>query len=94
MTSPAGQSLLRHGLQTGGVLLVDGVRADERGLLGLDDFVAGLDALRPILRSDTVSLSLEVCLLRFSFFLNQWWKNYSYGLAGVFFSVLAFLSCA
>jgi hypothetical protein len=46
VTSPASQCLLGHGLQTGRVLLVDGVGADEDGLLGLDDFVAGLDALR------------------------------------------------
>jgi hypothetical protein len=46
VTSPASQSLLGHGLQTRGVLLVDGVGADKDGLLGLDDFVAGLDTLR------------------------------------------------
>jgi len=46
MASSASQSLLSHSLQTSGVLLVDGVGADERGLLGLDDFVAGLNALR------------------------------------------------
>lgn len=46
VTGPASQSLLCHGLQTRGVLLVDGVGANEDGLLGLDDLVAGLDALR------------------------------------------------
>jgi hypothetical protein len=50
MTSPASQGLLGHSLQARGVLLVNGVGADEDSLLGLDDFVAGLDALRPTQR--------------------------------------------
>jgi hypothetical protein len=50
MASPASQGLLGHSLQARGVLLVNGVGADEDGLLGLDDFVAGLDALRPTQR--------------------------------------------
>lgn len=48
MTSPASQSLLGHGLQASGVLLVDVVSLDERRLLRLDDLVAGLNALRPV----------------------------------------------
>jgi hypothetical protein len=55
VASPAGQSLLGHGLQACGVLLVDGVGADEDGLFGLDDFVAGLDALRTTITRMIVS---------------------------------------
>jgi hypothetical protein len=53
--SPASQSLLGHRLQTCGMLLVDGVGADEDGLLGLDDVVAGLDALRTTITRMIVS---------------------------------------
>lgn len=83
VTSAASQSLLGHGLETSGVFLVDGVGADEDGLLGLDDFVAGLDALRPTRR-------IVSTLLRFAI---SGGRIVSYGLAGIFFSVLAFLSC-
>jgi len=65
VTSPASQRLLGHGLQTRGVLLVNGVGADEDGLLGLDDFVAGLNALRTTRR--LCQYSAVVCY--------QWWKN-------------------
>lgn len=46
MASLASESLLGQGRETRGVLLVDMVRLDERRLLGLDDPVAGLNALR------------------------------------------------
>lgn len=51
VSSPSGQRLLGDSLQACGVLLVDGVGPDERRLLGLDDLVAGLNALSTIGRS-------------------------------------------
>lgn len=46
VASSASQRLLGHSLQASGVLLVDSVCPDQRRLLGLDDLVAGLNALR------------------------------------------------
>lgn len=86
VTGPASQSLLCHGLQTRGVLLVDGVGANEDGLLGLDDLVSGLDALRTTRPKD--------CQYYCAGCLSVVEELGTYGLAGIFFSVLAFLSCA
>lgn len=46
VTSSAGKRLLCDGLETSGMLLVDGVCPNEDRLLRLNDLVAGLNALR------------------------------------------------
>ena len=89
MASPASQSLLGHGLQARGMLLVDGVGPDERGLLGLDDFVTGLNALRSARAKKEKTVSAV-----FGSRIVSGGRIVTYGLAGVFFSVLDFLSCA
>ena len=69
------------------MLLVDMVRLDERRLLGLDDPVAGLNALRSAREKGRCQLgpsSLDVSVV----------EEYTYGLAGVLGPVLDFLSCA
>lgn len=88
MSCPASQRLLRHRSQTGGVLLVDLVCSNERRLLGLDDLVASLNALRPTQkRKEKMSVGLFEAL-------RSVVEELSYGLAGVLGPVLDFLSCA
>jgi hypothetical protein len=68
VASSASQRPLCHSLQTSSVLLVDGVCPNEDGLLGLDDLVAGLDALRSTGKKCQYELRFALC--------GQWWKNF------------------
>lgn len=88
VSSPAGQRLLGHRRETSRVLLVNLVCPDEGRLLGLDDLVASLDALR------STQSEKRTCQWGCPGALRSVVEELSYGLAGVLGPVLDFLSCA
>lgn len=92
MSSLACERLFGHGGQAGGVLLVLLVGLDERGLLGLDDSVASLDALRPTQGHE--SMSVVGLSLSSTSAARSVVEEFTYGLAGALGPVLDFLSCA